>query len=199
MNRISLSKRLSVRVLRALLPLLIASCAHERPTDLRLEQVYRGERNGLSISKVAEAQGFARSVGLIIELSTSEVFPPGTAVSDGFCGERLGLAQLRDGFLYEATEARSKAGPGADVNHGSTRHRYVATTDIVSKPIPPSLEWPDFNLENDHRDICLQTKFGTFYEGQISNVVRVPRALIDQALHSPIRETVPFALIPFPR
>lgn len=186
-----------VRVLQFLLPLVIAACAQERPIDLRLEQVYRAERSGLSINKIAEARGFTRSVGLIFELSTSEVFPPGTAVSTGFCGERLGPGQLGDGFLYEATDAISDAGSETDVNHGSARHRYVTTTDIMYKSRPPPPEWPDFNLENDHRDICLQTKFGTFYEGQISNVVRVPRALIDQALRSPIRENLPFALIPF--
>ncbi len=89
--------------LRIILPLLLVSCMHERPSDLRLVQVYVADLSATSGYKVLVARGLPPSpLRLAIELSTSETFPLGVRLAWGFCGER----KMPD-FLLRAADSNA--------------------------------------------------------------------------------------------
>jgi hypothetical protein len=185
------SMRRFVQAFQMLLPLMFASCGVESPTDLRLKQIYVADRTAIPVYWTGALKGLVRPVALIIELTTSDTFPNGAYVSDGFCGEKIGVAQLGDGGLYRATD--SDDGPDSEETAHERAHqrRYLAIVEIVPNRLS---ERPRFDLENDNRDICVLTSVPTmFAPSQMSNEVRVPRSLIDKALHEPVRASIPLS------
>jgi hypothetical protein len=173
--------KLLLLLTKASVLLLNVSCTLQRPSDLRLETVYIANWTSIASYKQNVQEGFVQPVGLVIELSSEETYTYGAFVLDGFCGEEKGISLLGDGYLYELSgQDRRNIGDG-------TRHRYFALADIRSRHVRSAPNLPDFNLEDDGRDLCLQTSSGEGYVGWESNTVRVPRALIDQALREGVK------------
>jgi hypothetical protein len=170
----------AARILRILLPLLLVSCVYEeRPSDLRLEKVYVVDISATLAYKAAVAKGMLPPpVRLTIELSTTETFPLGVRVSWGFCGEKK-----RPYYLYRATDPNDELESGLSAHHERDRHLYLAVLAIVFKLVPPLPALPDYDLRDNSHDICLNTGSGTYADVWSSNEVRVPRSLIEKALH----------------
>lgn len=179
-----------------ILLLAITSCGHSGPNDLRLEGVYQADLTAIPRYKLGVARGFTQPAGLIIELSTSDSYPDGALVSDGFCGERLETSQLRDGRLYKIARADRSVRPEGGLQWRADRYRYFAVVEIDSKPIDSSDSRPPYNLEHDRRDICVQTVAGVWPRSRVSNTVEVPRLLINRALQWPIRPRTPQVITP---
>jgi hypothetical protein len=123
-------------------------------------------------------------LGLAFELSAQEKYSLGAYVLDGFCGEGIDTGVLRDGSLYI-----TRIAPTAD-----GRYTYIALADIKSRFVRSLPTLPTFDLTTDRRDICLQTRYQGDVGSLVSNIVRVPRSMIDAALQSGIRAMPPVVL-----
>jgi len=177
----------AIQALRILLPLLLTSCIiRERPSDLRLERVYVADIS--SSYRGPAAKDMPRLLGLTIELSTTETFPLGVRIAWGFCGDKK-----RPYFLYRATDPNAEAALGPSIRDESGQHQYLAVLPIVFHPVQPLPELPDYDIANDGRDICLNTGSGTYADVWRSNEVRVPRSLIEKALHEPAHTHLPLS------
>ena len=175
-----------------LLPLLLASCTTERPSDLRLERVYVADLSATPSYKARVAEGMPPlPLRLAIELSTSEIFPLGASIVDGFCGEKKGPGYLGDGNLYRATGPSGKSASGSSVRDQPDRNRYLVFVAIAAKPNRLCPECANFDLKDDSRDLCLHTGAGTYADVWSSNEVRVPRSLIGKAFNEPPRTDFP--------
>ena len=169
------SRRFMYRCFSAVLLLLSSSCSFQRPSDLRLEKVFVADLTPLTHYERNVILGYTQPIGLVIELSSTETYELGAYVLDGFCGEKLELAGLREGTLYKSTHKEENEGVDG-------RHMYYVLAVIKSYVVPGLPKLPDFDLDNDNRDLCLKTGFSESYVGYDSNIVRVPRSLIDKAL-----------------
>jgi len=180
-----------VHVFGVLPPLLLTSCVHQRPSDLQLELVYVADLSSTLGYKHEVAMGLLpQPLRLAIELSSTEMFPGGASVVDGFCGEKQGPGYLGNGTLYRVNDP-NVASSGLARHDQPDRNRYLVLVDIVYKPARPSPELANFDLRDDARDICLTTGSGTYADVWQSNGVRVPRRLIERALHAPPHTDVP--------
>lgn len=186
----------SFQVLCASLPLALVSCVSERPRDLRVEQVFVADASVLPQSRPhPEAGGKTQHLLLGIELSTTETYQPtGALVVNGFCGEKQGPGYLGGGgdlFTGVASE-RDEDNDGPTRNR-SVRYHYFAFIPIVYMPDRPYPEFAHFDLRTDRHDICLTTGSGTYADVWRSNEVKVPRSMIETALHEPPWTHVPLA------
>lgn len=187
-----------VLLLGILSPLLLPSCVQQRPSDLRLERVYVADLSATPGYMRGVAMGLLpRPLRLAIELSSTESFPGGASVVDGFCGAKQGPGYLGDGTLYKATD-RTDTGSGPATPDQPDRQQYLVLVEIVYKPVGPSPELANFDLRDDSRDICLTTGAGTYADVWKSNEVRVPRRLIERALHEPPHTRLPFSASQLP-
>lgn len=184
----------SIHALWFTLPLMLSSCVSERPSDLTMEQVFVAD-----VSRILD-YGFHPETGkdtqhlrLVIELSTTESYPNGALVVDGFCGGKQGPGYLGGGgWLFRGTNSDRRGTLGV-IDDNLIRYRYfvfVPIVYIIDRPYP---EFPRFDLRNDLHDICIHTGAGTYADVWRSNEVRVPRSLIEIALHEPPRATVPLS------
>jgi hypothetical protein len=191
-----MSRRMKMpsRVLVSLIPLVFASCTiEERPSDLKLDQVYVADISKYSHRTRDELKG-TQKFRLVIELSTSDVFFTGALVVDGFCGEKQSPGYLGDGgFLHRITDSDGQSGSGGTLNERPARHRFFILVPLVYMPDRPYPEFQHYDLRDDGRDICLTTGAGTYADVWKSNEVRVPRSLIDKALRDAPRQDIPLS------
>jgi len=141
--------------------------------------------------KAQSAQGgHPAPLDLAIELSTAETFfPHGAALVWGFCGEKKKWSDM----LYTATDTDDPPDHRSSAQSDPVRHRYIASLGIVLDFRPPIPEIPNFDLTKDKRDICLETGSGTYADVWQSNEVRVPRSMIEKALHEPPHTSLPLS------
>ena len=182
------------QILRVLIPLVLASCMHERPSDLRLERIYVVDISGTPIYKPPVGNGMLPPpLRLAIELSTTETFPLGARFVWGFCA-----GETWPEYLYRATDSGGEADADSSAREEFGRHRYLAVPTIVFKPVAPKPELPSYDIADDSRDICLTTGSGTYADVWRSNQVRVPRSLIEKALREPPHTRLPLSLNQLP-
>lgn len=171
--------------------LLCAACGMEHPADLSLRHVHVADQTIIPAYKIGAARGYIQPMALIVELSTSETFPAGASIVDGFCGEKLEIGLFGDGALYRAEtqdeQTRSYKGRGGQ---DSLRH-YFAIINMVPNRLSTA---PKYSIATDNHDICIQTSVPRVFAFPLmSNVVRVPRQLIIRALEEPPRQKIPLS------
>lgn len=180
------------RCILAIFSVVLTACVQQYPSDLRLEEVFVADVSKLAGYRAAfEAGMIPRPFSLVITLSTSASFPYGASTVDGFCGERQGPGHLGDGNFLPAAEIAGEPVSAGGNDKNVRRLRYFAFVPIVYRPAHPDPDLANFDLRSDDRDICLHTGRGNYTEVQASNVVRVPRSLIEKALHESPRMNVP--------
>lgn len=181
------------RVLLSLFPLVLTSCIIERrPSDLTLYQVYVADLSKKYSPRPRSELKDTQNLRLVIELSTSEANFTGALVVDGFCGEQQVPGYLGDGGeLQRSTDPDDQSGSGGTPNERPMRHRYFIRVPLVYMPNRPYPEFQHYDLRHDSRDICLHTGAGTYADVWESNEVRVPRDLIEKALHEPAHTRLP--------
>jgi hypothetical protein len=171
-----------------LFPLLLVSCARERPRDLRLERVFVADLSATSYYGATIARGLLPPLFLTVELSTTETFPLGARMVWGFCGGKTIPTDL-----VKATNPNTGVDAEPPTQDKPERKWYFAVVPITFKLVAPKSELPNYDIADDSRDICLTTGSGTYTDVWKSNEVRVPRSLIEKALHQPPRTNLPLS------
>jgi hypothetical protein len=178
--------RSSAWILQVLCPLLFVSCMRERPRDLRLERLYVEDMSRTSYYGAMIARGLLPPLFLTVELSTTEAFPTGARMVWGFCGGKMIPTNL-----VALTNPNAEADSGPPTREGINRHWFSAVVPLSVKFVPPRPELLEYDITNDSRDICLTTGSGTYSDVWKSNEVRIPRSLIETALHEPVYTHLP--------
>ena len=105
-------------------------------------------------------------------------------VNTGFCGEDIGVAKLSSGgFGTLKISGLLPSAPGGHARSMETT-RFVLISIVSTKRLADNPYFPKYDLRRDNRDICISAADHPgelFYSGGITNTVRVPRSLIDEA------------------
>jgi len=175
--------RVICRLAGLLLLLVIVGCSTQQYYTVAFEAMYRADRSPLARYRQRFEGGYAKPVGLAIELSSDEPYVNGAYVSEGFCGEAGRVALLGGGELLKLPETVGTR----------FRHRYLAFIDIQSmlKPFAyPSSSLGTqitYDLESNPKAICIKT----VDQGQIgpllSNELRISPLEIKRALADDIK------------
>ena len=194
MSLISSSFRAFAQVALVLIALILSSCSYQGLPELTLKQIDLTEWP-------AHAYSDERLVLLVelIETGRSRSYPDAPYVWSGFCGERPRFTAIGLGGLYIERLSGAHVSYGkSSVNPGTESSMPLFA--IINLKRPQGLAdspdiFPDYDLRDDHRDICLGTSVPSMFSVSLSNTVRVPRDVIARALREgvrPLPDLIPF-------
>lgn len=149
--------------------------------DLSMENAYLTSRQKMRNYRYSLEKGLIDPVALAIEVSSEEAFLGGALVVDGFCGEPLSLGRLRDANLYVIGDGSFSHVKSND------RYHYLILIDVISRKLPNQDSYPTFDLRQDTRDICLRAVGVVHLPPLRSNIVRVRRSIVNEALRGGVR------------
>lgn len=186
--------RASASVCLIFISWILPSCTDQILPELALRQV-------LLTEWPAHAYSDERPV-LLVELVQSEQFhnyPDAPYIRSGFCGEKLNVGRVGSGRLF--IESPSGGGPSKGRRLGEPRpSTSTPLFAVINLTRPQGLGdrpdiFPDYDLKNEDRDICLGTVVPGMLSGKVSNTVRIPRDVIVKALREGVKPLP--ALVPF--
>jgi len=176
----------SYRRVGLLLLLALASCVRQSPSDLTLRNVFLSDWS----SQFNEWHGGPNisAQAIVLRLtSVDPIAPRAPLILQGHCDGTLQISGW-DLYVPADRDLSDRLDQPVDLATPENPYEFYILIPVWRTRGPFSPESAEYNLERDDRDICLRTKMmREDYVWDESNVIRVPRRLIDQALRAGLK------------